>query len=62
MFSQNNAMTETQMILHLRTVLEIACLMLERGQTESVQELLSATLKETNRPIWEERVVYPHVE
>ena len=55
-------MTETQMVLHLRNVIQIACLMLEKGQTELVLELLSDTLKETNVPVSQERVVYPHVE
>ena len=55
-------MTETQLILHLRNVIQIACLMLEKGETELVQELLSDTLKETYRPVLRERVIYPHVE
>ena len=55
-------MTETQQILHLRNVIQIASLMLEKGETELVLELLSDTLKETNVPVLRERVVYPHVE
>lgn len=59
---ESKAMTETQQILHLRNVIQIASLMLEKGETELVLELLSDTLKETNVPVLRERVVYPHVE
>ena len=55
-------MTETKLILHLRNVIQIAYLMLEKGETELVLELLSDTLKETNVPVSRERVIYPHVE
>lgn len=58
-------MTETQTILHLRNVIQIACLMLESRETELVQELLSQTLKEPqirDIRVWKERVVFPHME
>lgn len=60
-YYEGKAMTETQLILHLRTVMEIACRMLEEGKTKEVQELLSDALKETSVPVWRERVIYPHV-
>lgn len=59
--SSVRAMTETQLILHLRNVIQIAYLMLEKGQTELVMELLSDTLRETERPVLRERVVIPNV-